>query len=110
MRIQLIQFFTCLAVLSSLVNTERSIAQDDHNPPKEFTPLFNGVDLAGRYGQRDPNPYGLAELSRLERAEIIVADHQDMIQHWTVENGMAERFAGEISFSARSQVMKPVDS
>ncbi len=73
--------------MTSFVFVERSTAQDDNKPPKGFTALFNGMDLTGWYGQRDTNPYGLVELSRFQRAEMVVADHQDMLAHWSVENG-----------------------
>ncbi len=64
-----------------------AIAQDDNRPPAGFIALFNGENLAGWYGQRDINPAQLANLSRLERAEMIVADDQNMREHWRVENG-----------------------
>lgn len=74
-------------VITSLSCAGSLIAQEVNNPPEGFTALFNGQDLTGWYGQRDTNPYGLAELTKFERAEMIVADHQDMLAHWSVENG-----------------------
>jgi hypothetical protein len=62
-------------------------AQEDNQPPEGFVALFNGQNLDGWYGQRNVNPYELASLSRLQRAEMIVADHENMQQHWQVQDG-----------------------
>lgn len=63
------------------------VAQEDNTPPEGFTALFNGENLDGWYGQRDTNPYGLQSLTRLQRAEMVVADHAEMAKHWTVKDG-----------------------
>jgi len=72
-------------VLTSLPG--QLVAQEDNQPPEGFSALFNGKDLQGWYGQRDTNPYGLQDLNKIERAEMMVADHADMQKHWTVEDG-----------------------
>lgn len=64
-----------------------ALAQENNQPPAGYTALFNGENLDGWYGQRNTNPYGLEDLSRLQRAEMVVADNQDMEKHWRVEDG-----------------------
>jgi hypothetical protein len=65
----------------------QATAQENNLPPDGFTALFNGENLDGWFGQRDMNPYELAKMSRLQRAETIVADHEDLLKHWRVDNG-----------------------
>jgi hypothetical protein len=62
-------------------------AQENNQPPQGFTALFNGTDLSGWYGQRDISPCTLAGLSRVERAQMMIEDQPDMLQHWTVADG-----------------------
>ncbi len=78
--------FVALATLCTLPFGQIN-AQENNSPPAGFTALFNGENLDGWFGQKDTNPYGLTELSRLQRAEMMVADHANMQQHWRVEDG-----------------------
>lgn len=73
-------------ILAGDIAGNRLPAQENNQPPAGFVALFNGENLQGWYGQRDTNPYGLETLSRLQR-EMIVADHQNMQQHWRVQDG-----------------------
>ena len=75
----LILFLTCLPLTLK--------AQENNQPPTGFSALFNGENLDGWYGQRNTNPYGLAELSAEEREKQLAADQVDMRQHWRVEDG-----------------------
>lgn len=77
----------CLASCLLFIPAAVIEAQENNQPPNGFTALFNGENLDGWYGQRDTNPYGLQTLSRLQRAEMVVADNDNMLAHWQVENG-----------------------
>ena len=61
------------------------------DPPKGFTPLFNGKDLAGWHGwaihAKGASPADLAKLTPEERAKLTDGWTADAKQHWTVENG-----------------------
>ena len=59
----------------------------DPVPPKGFTPLFNGKDLAGWHGMPHFNPYDLANMPEDKRKAEIEAWTADARKHWTVENG-----------------------
>ena len=59
----------------------------DPMPPKGFTPLFNGKDLAGWHGMPDFNPYVLAKIPEEKRKAQIDAWTADARKHWTVDNG-----------------------
>ncbi len=62
-------------------------AQQDNRPPAGFSALFNGENLDGWIGQRNINPYELAELTDDELAKMRAEDRQNMQQHWRVEQG-----------------------
>jgi hypothetical protein len=59
----------------------------DPEPPKGFTALFNGKNLAGWHGMPHFDPYKLAALSEAERKTQIDEWTQDARKHWKVENG-----------------------
>lgn len=67
--------------------TGPAVAQENNQPPQGFSALFNGENLEGWYGQRDMNPGQIADLSRIERARMLVEDDENMRQHWRVEDG-----------------------
>jgi Domain of Unknown Function (DUF1080) len=60
-------------------------------PPKGFTPLFNGKDLDGWHGwaihDKGAGPLDLAKLTPEERAKKIDAWTANAKKHWKVENG-----------------------
>lgn len=57
------------------------------DPPRGFTALFNGRDLAGWYGLPHTNPKDLAAMTPAQRTEKRNADMAAFTQHWRVENG-----------------------
>src|SRR5207248_1499763 len=63
----------------------------DPQPPKAFTPLFNGNDLTGWHGwaihDKDAGPYDLAKLTVNEVVTRGVKWTDDSRKHWRVENG-----------------------
>lgn len=68
-----------LLIVSSLVSAK--------DPPKGFTPLFNGKDLAGWHGMPHYNPYDLAKLSEAERTKLIADWTADAAKHWSAKDG-----------------------
>src|SRR5260370_13224333 len=57
----------------------------DTRPPKGFTALFNGKDLAGWHGMPHFDPYKLAALSEDDRKAQIEKWTADAKKHWTAE-------------------------
>jgi hypothetical protein len=53
----------------------------------ELRPLFNGKDLTGWHGMGHVDLRVLRAMSDEERAKKRNADMEDLLQHWTVENG-----------------------
>jgi len=81
---------TFIVLIFAVVHPALSgFAQDTDTipPPEGFEVLFNGKNLDGWHGQRNVNPYKLAELSEAERAEQFAVDQEDMQKHWRVEDG-----------------------
>ena len=76
-----------LALLLALLATPLLAAE----PPKGFTPLFNGKDLEGWHGReihkKGNAPADVAKLSPEERAKRVGDWTADAKRHWTVENG-----------------------
>ncbi len=56
-------------------------------PPKGFTELFNGKDLAGWHAMPHFNPYKLAEMPEAKQQALIAGWTDDAKKHWTVQNG-----------------------
>jgi hypothetical protein len=56
-------------------------------PPKGFTALFNGKDLAGWHGMPHFNPYKLAAMPDAERKALLAKWTADAHKHWKAENG-----------------------
>ena len=56
-------------------------------PPKGFTALFNGTDLAGWHGMPHFDPYKLAAMPEADRKTQIEKWTADAKKHWTVEKG-----------------------
>jgi hypothetical protein len=59
----------------------------DPVPPKGFSPLCNGKDLAGWHGMPHFNPYDLAKMPEEKRKAQIEAWTADAVKHWKVDNG-----------------------
>ncbi len=79
------QLFCSFIIAAFCVSS--AAAQQDNRPPAGFSALFNGENLDGWIGQRNINPYELAELTDDERAKMRAEDRQNMQQHWRVEQG-----------------------
>lgn len=77
---------SCVCVMMA-ISACSVLAQENNQPPPGSVALFNGENFDGWYGQRNINPYELSQLSRVERAKMIVEDHENMLQHWRVEDG-----------------------
>ena len=56
-------------------------------PPRGFTALFNGKDLAGWHGMPHYDPYKLAALNETERKALLEKWAEDAKKHWSVDNG-----------------------
>ena len=76
-----------VALLLSLLASTLLAAE----PPKGFTPLFNGKDLDGWQGwaihAKGANPAALAKMAPDERSRRIDEWTADAKKHWRVENG-----------------------
>ena len=59
----------------------------DPQPPKGFTALFNGRDLAGFYGLEHFDPRMLRAMTEEERAAKRRGNDGEFRKHWRVENG-----------------------
>lgn len=58
------------------------------DPPRGYTPLFNGTDLTGWHGVKgDFNPEGYTTKSPEELATLREAWAKDMAENWKVDNG-----------------------
>ncbi len=73
------QLFCSFIIAAFCVSS--AAAQQDNRPPAGFSALFNGENLDGWIGQRNINPYELAELTDDERAKMRAEDRQNMQQH-----------------------------
>src|SRR5262249_39351294 len=63
------------------------VAADEPIPPKGFTALVNGKDLAGWHGMPHFNPYRLAAMEEESRKKQIDKWTEDAKKHWTAEKG-----------------------
>src|SRR5215471_17924953 len=75
-----------LAVVALISGASRTEA-DEPKPPKGFTALFNGKDLACWHGMPHFDPYKLAAMPEAERKAQLEKWTEDARKHWTVENG-----------------------
>ena len=69
-----------VAALLSFAGPARAV-----EPPKGFTALFNGTDLAGWHGMPHFDPYKLAAMPEADRKTQIEKWTADAKMHWTVE-------------------------
>ncbi|MFM9058311.1 MAG: DUF1080 domain-containing protein [Planctomycetaceae bacterium] len=56
-------------------------------PPRGFTALFNGRDLAGWHGMPQLDPRELAKMTDADRAQKIAAWTEDATKHWSADKG-----------------------
>jgi hypothetical protein len=79
--------FLVLGLLAASVGTTTADDKRSLNePPEGFTAIFNGKDLSGWRGG-NYNPYKLAEMSEEEQAAFWKKGWEDVVQHWTAEDG-----------------------
>ncbi len=78
---QLPSCFLALLLLNSPAPAPQSA------PPKGFTALFDGKTLDGWYGWDTKDPRKLWEMTEEKREEYKKKSRQDVLKHWTVENG-----------------------
>jgi hypothetical protein len=86
MRSRLTSSRLALIALTALLTACRVQAADTE-PPKGFTALFNGKDLAGWHGMEHFDPYKLAAMSEADRKARLDKWTADAKKHWTVQNG-----------------------
>ena len=60
---------------------------ENNVPPPEFTPLFNGTNLAGWWGATTEDPQKYLALPSTEFQQKHDASLDDINQHWSVQNG-----------------------
>lgn len=112
-------------LLSILSLSVFAIASPAADPPKGFTPLFNGKDFTGWYGwkihEKGGSPVDLAKLSPEEKAKKIAEWTADMHKTWKIENGeminngegaypATEKEYGDAEFLIEYKITKTVDS
>lgn len=69
-------------------STPPSTSQAPAGPPKGFTPLFNGRDLAGWHGMTTFDPRKLAAMSDEDRQKQLDDWKATLPEHWTVVDGV----------------------
>lgn len=74
-----------LTLLTGLLISISSLSADVQ-PPPGFQALFNGKDFSGWHGMKGTNPDKLAELSPTDRLKKLLADTEDAMKHWSIEN------------------------
>jgi Domain of Unknown Function (DUF1080) len=75
-----------LFVLALAVSASSARAADAQ-PPRGFTPLFNGKDLSGWHGMPHYDPYKLDAMPGHEALLLGIKWMDEARQHWTVQNG-----------------------
>jgi hypothetical protein len=76
-----------VALPLALLLSATASAAEGPSPPRGFTALFNGKDLAGWHGMPHFDPYKLEKMSEEERQKRIAAWTEDAKKHWRVEGG-----------------------
>jgi hypothetical protein len=87
MRRKLSDFFYLALTLAVVIAAAGPLAAADVQPPRGFTTLFNGKDLAGWHGMPHFDPYALAAMNPEQRQAKIEAWTADAKKHWSVDNG-----------------------
>lgn len=67
--------------------TSATVAQENNQPPEGFRALFNGENLDGWHGLGHFDPRAIEAMSEEERKAKRDADYEDLLKHWTVEDG-----------------------
>lgn len=83
----MLRLSTILSLLCVLLINTQAFAQENNNPPKGFTALFNGKDLNGWWGLKTENPEKWMALSADDLKKKLDASLVDIAKHWTVQNG-----------------------
>jgi hypothetical protein len=83
--VRLLLNLTAVAVLAAI--SLPAFAQENNQPPKGFTAIFNGQDLMGWHGSATMDPRKLAAMSEDERQAKIEKDTADALQHWSADDG-----------------------
>jgi Domain of Unknown Function (DUF1080) len=83
------QSILCLFSIVSLLILGSAIghAQENNQPPKGFTPLFNGKDLTGWHGMSHFDPRKLWAMTDAERQKKRADELSDFQKHWKIEKG-----------------------
>jgi len=71
---------------------EKKDAKSHNTPPEGFVALFNGKDLSGWIGMnfhkvKGKSPVAVKNMPPAEREELLKKNWQDVLEHWSVENG-----------------------
>ncbi len=74
--------------LAILATSSVATADDQNQPPKGFTALFNGKDFAGWHGMPHFDPRKLAEMSDDARAAQIKTWTEESMKHWSIKEGV----------------------
>jgi hypothetical protein len=77
----------CAAALQVFALGASSIAQQNNEPPKGFTALFNGRDTKDWTGGLTRDPKEIAGLSAEERAKWDAEMQKGIDEHWRVDSG-----------------------
>ena len=78
---------TLTSFLALLLVAGALSAAENNQPPKGFTALFNGKDLAGWWGLGTEDPKKWRALSPEDFAKKKAAGDVDLKKHWSVKNG-----------------------
>ena len=76
-----------MAAVSALLLVVPLARASAGDPPKGFTPLFDGKTLAGWHGMPHFDPRDLAKMPEDARAKQIAAWTEDAKTHWSVKDG-----------------------
>ena len=85
--ITIINMKTLTSILALLLVTGALAAAEHNSPPKGFTALFDGKDLAGWWGLGTEDPKKWRALSPEDFAKKKAASLVDLKKHWSVEKG-----------------------
>ena len=80
----------CVAVACSTSWQPMHVARGQEaspQPPRGFTALFNGKDLAGWHGMPQLDPRELGKMTDADRRQKIAAWTEDAAKHWSIDKG-----------------------
>lgn len=80
------RLFVIVAVCGFLLAVNQASAQENNQPPKGFTALFNGRDFNDWTGGTTRDPREIAALPADERAQWDAKMKQGIDEHWRVED------------------------